>query len=149
MLLLICAAAHMALVLISPSPWWVPDLTLVGLVLSVARSPSRWPALSGAAGLLTMAWAVRSFTPMFVGYLLIGWVIRMAGHRWDATDLRIESWLAGGGSLLLTLGGFWLDDQWSPALLFLMVLRMALTCGAVVLVHHLVARGDRSRQVAG
>ena len=149
MLLASCMIAHAALAMMSPSPWWVPDLTLVGLVLSVARFPSRWLALSGTAGLLTMAWAVRSFSPMFAGYLLIGWATRLAGCRWDVTDLRIESWLAGGGSLLLTLGAFWLDDQWSLVLLFLMVIRTALTCGAVALVHHLADRGDWSRQVVG
>lgn len=146
-ILLGCAAAHVALAMMSPSPWWVPDLTLVGLVLSVARFPSRWLVFSGAAGLLTMAWAVRSFSPLFAGYLLVGWATRTAGHRWDATDLRIEVWLAGGGSLLLTLGAFWLDDQRSPVLLLLMVVRTALTCSVVPLVHHLAARVGRPRQV--
>jgi len=147
--LLGCAAAHLALALMSPSPWWVPDLTLVGLILSVGRFPSRWLGLSGAAGLLTMAWAIRSFGPMFAGYLLIGWATRVVGHRWDATDLRIESWLAGAGSLLLTLGAFWLDDQWSATLLLLMAVRTALTCATVGLVHHLAAQVGRPRQVTG
>ena len=140
MLLLICAAVHLALALISPSAWWVPDLTLVGLVLSVARFPSKWLLLSGVAGLLTSAWAVQSFSLMFAGYLLVGWATRIAGHRWDVTDVRIESWLAGGGSLLLTLAAFWLHDQWSPVLLFLMTVRTALTCSAVALVHPLAAK---------
>jgi hypothetical protein len=96
-----------------------------------------------------MVWAVRSFHPMFAGYLLIGWTTQRAGRQWDATDLRIECGLAGAGSLLLTLGAFWLDDLWSPTLLLLMVVRTALTCSMVALVHHLAARIGRARYGMG
>jgi hypothetical protein len=133
--------AHLALAMVIPWPWAVPDLTLVGLVLGVTRSPSRWWLLSAAAGLLTMGWAVRSAGPVIAAYWLIGWAIRLAGRHWDATDVRIASGLVGGASLLLTLGAFWLDDVWSPVLLSFMVLRIALTCAMVPLIHSLAPRG--------
>jgi hypothetical protein len=148
-LVIICSVAHLALAMVIPSPWWVPDLTLVGLVLAVTRRPSRWWLLSGAAGLLTMVWAVRSTGPIFAGYLLIGWAVRLAGRQWDATDLRIESGLVASASLVLTMGAFWLDDLWSPILLVFMGLRTALTCSMVPLVHHLAARVGRPWQVVG
>jgi len=140
MLFACCVIAHLVLAMVIPSPWWVPDLTLVGLVLSVGASPAQWLVLSGGAGLVTMVWAVRSSVPMFVGYLLIGFACRMAQRQWDASDLRIETGLVGASSLWLTLGAFWLDDLWSPLLLALMVVRTAVTCGAVPLVHHLASR---------
>ena len=135
-----CMAAHLALANISRSPWWVPDLTLVGLVLSVVRSPTRWLSLSGWAGLITVVWAVRFPGPIFTGYLLVGWASQVVARQWDATDLRIECLLAAAGSFLLMLGMLWLDDAWSPLLLALTGLRAALTCGVVPLVHRLAAR---------
>ena len=38
-LLAACWLTHALLAQAIPSPWWVPDVTLVGLVLSVTRSP--------------------------------------------------------------------------------------------------------------
>ena len=138
-----CVTAHLSLASLSPSPWWVPDLTLVGLILSVVRAPTRWLTLSGWAGLLTVAWAVRFPGPIFTGYLLIGWGSHMAARQWDAADLRIECLLVAAGSCFLMLGTLWLDDLWSPWLLVLTGFRAALTCGAVPLVHHLTASGPR------
>lgn len=134
-----CMLAHLALAMVIPSPWWVPDLTLVGLVLAVTRRPTRWWLLSTAAGLLTMVWAARSAGQTIAGYLLIGWAVRLAGRQWDATDLRIEAGLVASASLMLTMGAFWLDDLWSPILLVFMGLRTALTCAMVPLVHHLAS----------
>lgn len=131
----------------SPSPWWVPDLTLVGLVLSVVRSPARWLALSGWAGLITMAWAVRFPGPILAGYLFIGWASQMLARQWHATDLRIECLLVAIGSLSLTLGTLWLDDLWSPVLLLLTGIRAALTCAAVPLVHHLAVRRPQAAEM--
>ena len=144
LVLLGCATAHLALAAVSPSPWWVPDLTLAGLVLSVARAPTRWLALSGWAGFLTVGWAVRFPGQIFTGYLLIGWASQMVARQWDATDLRIECVLVAAGSLVLMLGMLWLADLWSPGLVVLSGFRAALTCGIVPLVHHLAARGPQA-----
>ena len=135
-----CLVAHVVLARLIASPWWVPDLTLVGLVLAVTRRPARWWLLSAVAGLLTMGWAVRSAGSIFAGYLLIGGAVRLAGHQWDATDLRIEAGLVGAASLMATLGTFWLGDVWSPLLLVFMGLHTALTCATVPLVHYVVGR---------
>lgn len=139
--LLGCSAAHLALAAASPSPWWVPDLTLVGLVLSVGRAPTRWLPLSIFAGLVTMVWAVRFPGQLFTTYLLIGWASQIVARHWDATDVRIECLHVAAGSLILMVGMVWLDDLWSPRLLVLTALRVALTCSVVPLVHHLAARG--------
>lgn len=140
--LLGCSAAHLALAAASPSPWWVPDLTLVGLVLSTGRSPARWLPLSIFAGLVTMVWAVRFPAQLFTTYLLVGWASQIVVRHWDATDVRIECLHVAVGSLVLMVGMVWLDDLWSPRLLVLTGVRAAVTCGVVPLVHQMVARSS-------
>ena len=136
-----CAVAHLALAMISPSPWWVPDLTLVGLILSVGRAPARWLAFSVLAGLITAVWAVRFPGQLVAGYLLIGWVSQLLSRHWNAADLRIECLHAAAGSLFLMVGMLWLEDLWLLRLLLLTVLRAAVTCGAVPLVHRVASYG--------
>ena len=137
LVLLGCAATQLALALASPSPWWVPDLTLVGLVLAVGRSPERWVAYSASAGLLMVAWAVRFPVQVFVGYFLIGWLSHVLSRHWDATDLRIECLLVAAGSLSLMVGMLWLEDLWSLRVLCLTAVRTAVTCGAVPVIHRM------------
>ena len=136
-----CVIAHLALAMISPSPWWVPDLTLVGLILAVGRAPARWLAFSVLAGLITAVWAVRFPGQLVAGYLLIGWVSQLLSRHWDAADLRIECLSAAAGSLFLMVGMLWLEDLWLLRLLLLTVLRAAVTCGAVPLVHRVASYG--------
>ena len=68
-----CAVGHVALDGLIASPWCVPDLTLVGMILVVMRAPSAWWAASLAAGFLTAAWAIRGAPSIFVLYLAAGW----------------------------------------------------------------------------
>jgi len=102
--------------------------------------------LSGGAGLIAAAWAIRFPGPIFAGYVLIGWASQVVVRQWDPTDLRIECLLVATSCLILTLGTLWLDDLWSPVLLALAGLRAALTCGTVPLVHHLAVRGLKKAQ---
>ena len=139
-----CVVAHLALALASPSPWWVPDLTLVGLVLAVGRYPARWFALAVFAGLITVVWAVRFSGQVFAGYLLIGLVSHLLSRHWDVTDLRIECLLVAAGSLCLMVGMLWLEDLWSLRVLLLTVVRTVVTCGVVPVIHHVAASGHRS-----
>ena len=127
----VCLAAHAVLARAVPSPWWVPDLTLVGLVLAVARTPSRWLLLSAIAGLFAMGWAVRFPAQIFLSYVAVGAGARLLGRHWDATDLRVQMGLLGLSSVLLNLAGLWLSDLWSFALLGLSLVRMTLTVLAV------------------
>ena len=142
-LLLSTLAAHALIARAVPSPWWVPDLTLVGLILAVARAPSRWLLLSAVAGLFTMAWAVRFPKQMFLSYVALGWVVQMLGRAWDATDLRVQLGMVGLASALLSLGGLWLDELWSFPLLGLSMVRVAMTVLAVPCVRHLAERRVR------
>ena len=138
--LVACLIAHAVLARAVSAPWWVPDLTLVGLVLAVARTPSRWVLLSVVAGLFMMGWAVRFPVQVFLSSVVIGWVVQAIGHQWDATDLRVQVGLVGLASGLLTMVGFWLEQLWSLPLLGLSIGRIALTVLLVPCVRHLVER---------
>ncbi len=135
-----CLIAHALLASAIASPWWVPDLTVVGLVLTVARTPSRWFLFSVVAGLFTMGWAVRFPRQVFLSYVALGWVVQTLGRQWDATDLRVQVSLVGLASALLTVAGLWLDELWSLPLLGLSMIRIALTVLMVLCVRHLVER---------
>ena len=138
--LVACLIAHALLASAISSPWWVPDLTLAGLVLAVARTPSRWFLLSAVAGLFTMGWAVRFPVQVFLSYVALGWMVQALGRQWDATDPRVQVGLVGLASVLLSAAGLWLDELWSLSLLGLSMIRVALTVLAVPCVRHLVGR---------
>jgi hypothetical protein len=129
-----CLVAHALIALVVPSSWWVPDLTLVGLVLTVGKAPSQWCLLSGMAGLFTVAWAVRSSGPILVGYLLLGWIVHVLARHWDATDLRVQCLMSGIASLVMTFGALWLSGLWSLPLLGLASAHVAMTGLSVPLV---------------
>lgn len=135
-----CLAAHVIAAGVLASPWMVPDLTLIGLVLVVMRAPHRWLLPSVAAGLSTVAWAIRSSSPIFVGYVLIGWLTRRIVTQWDVADLRVQWLLVGIAGAALTFGLIWLDDLWSWPIVGLGLMRTACTMLSVPLVRALMAK---------
>ena len=122
-----CLLAHALLARLAPSPWWVPNLTLVGLIVGLAREPRHWVALSGAAGLFTMMWAVRFPQPILLGYLLIGGGVRTLAQHWDLSDARVQALLIGLASAAMTASSLWLDHLWSLALVGLAGIHVAVT----------------------
>ncbi len=139
-LLLGCLLVHAVMVQLIPWPWWVPDLTLVGLVLAVVRSPRRWLVLSGIAGLWTVLWAVRFHVPLLVGYLAVGWTAQALGRRWDAADAKVQLVLLGWAAAFMTFGSLWLHDLWSLPLAGLASAHVAMTCAALPLVRRIALR---------
>ena len=132
-LLAACWLTHVLLAQVMPSPWWVPDVTLVGLVLSVTRSPSRWLLLSWLAGCSTLLWAVRYPAPLMAGAVAVGGSVRLLTAAWDAADARIQYLVMGLASGLTTLGAVWLEGCWSLSLLGLAAMHVLLTCLAFVI----------------
>ena len=144
-LLLSSLLVHVIATSVAPSPWWVPDLTLVGLILAITRRPVHWLMLSGVAGLWTASWAIRFPVPMLLGAVLLGWVVHLLVMQWDLTDLRVQSLIVGAASLLGTLGGLWLEARWSLALLVLVMAHALITGCAVPCIRSLLDRGVRPR----
>lgn len=135
-----CLLTHLFLASLVTSPWWVPDLTLVGLVVTVARAPHRWAVLSGLAGLFMAVWAIRFAQQIFLGYLVTGWAVHALCRQWDLTDRRVQWLVVGIASLAMTFGALWLDGLWSPALMGLAMTRVALTCLSAGLIWRSTAR---------
>lgn len=111
-LLLGCLLLHALLVQVLASPWWVPNLTLGGVVLAVGRTPRRWLLWSGIAALWMTVWAVRSPWVVFLGYLGCGWMVSRLSQAWDTTDPRLQGLIAGVASLFITGVELWMDQVW-------------------------------------
>ncbi len=135
-----CLVAHVIAAGVLASPWMVPDLTLIGLVLVVMRAPHRWLLPSVAAGLSAVVWAIRSSSPIFVSYVLIGWLSQRIATQWDVADLRVQWLFVGVASTAVTFGLIWLDDLWSWPVIGLGLMRTAFTMLSVPLVRALMAK---------
>ena len=122
-----CLAVHALLARLIPSPWWVLDLTLVGLVMAVSRQPGRWLLICAAAGLFASVWAVRIAWPIVAGALVCGGLVRLAAGRWDLADPRVQGGTVVVLSALTTLGLVWLERLWSWPIAALTVARIAMT----------------------
>ena len=146
-ILLICLIGHAGLALLIPSPWLVPNLTLVGLVHAVGRAPQRWLVCSGLAGGFTVAWAIRFPGLLFAGVLALGWVVHELARRWDLSDARVQSLVVGSASLLASCGALWLDALWSLPLLGLACTHVAITGAAVPFVRGVAALRARWRGI--
>ena len=136
-LLIGCVVTHALLAHLIASPWWLPDLTLVGLVLAVGRRPAQWLIASLVAALLPVVSAVRFQGQLFSAYLVCGWLVQLVGRRWDAADGRVQGAMVLMAAAGLTLGAIWLEDLWSLPLLGLAGLRVAATGLCVPLIQRL------------
>lgn len=108
-----CLVLHQLLAGLSPSPWWVPDLTMAGLVLAIVETPRRWLTLSILAATFTLVWAARDVLPLFVGWLLAGGATRLVMSHWDVEDPRLRTALIVLASLAMSSAALWLADLWS------------------------------------
>ncbi len=114
--LLACLMIHAVLATAIASPWWCPDLRLVGLVLAIGRAPARWLAYSVTVGLVTMPWLIRHSWAMWGGFLAIGWGLRALADQWETSSIGWQAVTAGLAALSLALYWLWLDGSWSMSL---------------------------------
>ena len=137
-----CLFAHVLLAQLVSSPWWVPDVTLVGVMVSVTRAPSRWLLVSWLAGLSTLLWTLRHAAPVMISMIVLGGIVRLLAAHWDATDARVQYLVVGLASCLMTTGAIWLDGCWSLPLLGLAAVHIALTCLAFCIIRCLLVAGE-------
>ena len=127
MMLFACLAVHLLLARVMASPWWVPDLTLAGLVLAVALNPRRWLVWSSLAAGAATIWAARWSGQVFAAYWLSGLAARLAVGRWDAANRFVQMVLVAVLASVVTVTFIWLEDLWSLRLLAAAGLRVLLT----------------------
>lgn len=126
-----CLFGHVAVAGVSSSPWWVPNLTLVGLVLAVAHAPHRWRLVSVCAGLAAAVWAVRIPQGLVLNYLLIGWGVQRFGRQWDISLAHLQRMVVGAASAALTAALLWYEGMWSWTILGLAGVHVAVTVACV------------------
>ena len=115
-LLGLCCAAHAGAMFAVWEPWWAPNLTMVGLVLAVARAPERWLALAAIAALTAMVWAIRFPAAVAGLYLATGWFVRWTAGRWDVSDALVQGALVAASSAAVAFSALWLHGVWSVPL---------------------------------
>ena len=140
-----CVLTHVVMAGLAPSPWWVPDLTLIGLILGIVMRPQRWLPLSLIAGLFMSSLAVRFPEAIFASYVVVGVTLRVLATEWQVQDVRVETVATGTAAAFVTLLGLWLDRSWSLAVLGMAGGRVALTCAAMLVVRWLMGVGEMPR----
>jgi hypothetical protein len=118
---------HAVLASILPSPWWVPNLTVIGLVLAVGHAPRRWPLFSAIAGLLAMVWAIRFPWLVMGAFLALGFSVKTLANHWDATDIRVQALVVLAGMTAMIGCILWFESIWSIPLLGLAAVHIAAT----------------------
>src|SRR3989338_3153440 len=118
---------HLIAALFIPSPWFVPNFSVVGLVLAVSHKPSSWFAFALLCGLLSALWVIRSPVPVMMSYVAIGWVVQMLGSQVDVRRLDFQYLMVGISTLIVTLSGLWLSGIYSFPLLALIILNVIIS----------------------
>ncbi len=114
-ILSICLVLHAVLVQWT-GPWWLPNLTLIGMLLSIARPPRWWLPLSLVAALFTLSGSVRFPRIILLAYVALGWLLQWLAERWDVSDARVQELVAVLACAVLTGSALWLDGLWSWSL---------------------------------
>ncbi len=135
---LVAGIMQAALTTALPSPWWVPDLVLVAMVLVITRRREDWVLAAAAAALWHALWAARVAAHLALAYLLTGWVVRLIAGHVDTQDWRVQIALAAAGCGLVTFGALWIEGRWSVGLLGLAIMRTLVTGGAVAVMRGLI-----------
>jgi len=120
-IVLIAYALQVFLSQIISDIWWVPNLTLVGLVVGFSRNPARWLSLSSLCGILAMAWAIRSAAWVLLSYWMVGLVLRQVSFRWYVSDLRNQLLFCGIGAVWCAAGLIVADGLVSSQTMFLLL----------------------------
>ena len=140
-ILLGCVLMHLLVASLVGSPWWVPNLTMVGLVFAVATVPSQWLVLSGVAAVVTTLLTVRMTGLLVSGYLLLGWGLQVLATLWDLTDLRVQCLVVGTASLLIAGGALLVEGPWTPAIVGALCGYLAITCVTIPLLRWVFQAG--------
>lgn len=109
------------------SSWWVPDLTLLAVILVVIASPTRWWLAASLAGLATMCRMAHCPAAALLWYGGLGLALRMCAAVWNLADQRILGSVVGLAEALWVGLLLWVQDGWHLAVLPPAAVHVALT----------------------
>jgi len=96
--------SHIAIGRWVPSPWLVPDLTMLSVAVLILRLPGHPLTPAWLAGVAAMTLAVHHPLWMGMAYLSAGAAVKWMAHQWEVADPsreRLVIGLAQGGLLIL------------------------------------------------
>jgi hypothetical protein len=137
---LACVGLHAALGQIAPSPWWVPNLPLVGLILLIVRVPSRWLPISGLMAVGELMWMTRFAQPLVACYVALGGGVSLIVRQWDVEDPLVFGVVVALASTSFAVLCLWLEGAWSWRVAGLAGMHVLLTVMSAPLVAALVRR---------
>lgn len=130
---------HQVCVLVVPLGWWVPNLTLLGLVAATWARPARWASYAMVAALSVLPWGGSTCVPVMGLYGVIGWAVWLTWEHLELQDRRLQTALVAAAALVLTTGmlmakgaGSWVLWGWG-------LVHVLVTVGAWVLWHGVCA----------
>lgn len=138
-----CWFAHVVISALMSSPWWVPNVTLVGWVMAIGRAPNSWGLCSLMAAMAALLWLIRWTHPIVIGYLALGWMLSLLARRWDLTDERVFILIVAATSTAATLGLLWLEELRSWPVLGLALAQILVTTMSAVVIRRLVRWAPR------
>ena len=86
----VSALLHLALGRWTPSPWFMPDLTVTSMVLAILLLPGRPFSPAAAGGLAVMLTAVHHPLLMGTAYAAAGGLIKLGADQWDLTPPALQ-----------------------------------------------------------
>jgi len=118
---------HLALGRWVPSPWFMPDLTVTGMVLAILLLPERPVSPAILSGALTMLFSVPHSLAAGVMYPLVGGLVKYAAHQWDLSQPRRQRAVVVAAQALLLFLTVPLRTRWTGELFWLSLVHLSLT----------------------
>lgn len=129
-----CVILHLILAPLAQSPWWVPQLTLLGMLIGILKRPKAWFLLSLLTAWVMNFWTIRLGYSLCFMLLAIGFIEQWILSRWELNDAPPRLLLFTAAVVLADLGMIWLEDSWSWTQLGLCLLHAAVTAVAALFI---------------
>lgn len=101
-----CAAAQLSVAACLSIPWWLPNVTLIGLVIAMDESPrARWRDVALLGGMVATAAAMPSQRWIGLAYPIAGWAAVGLGDRLELrASSRLQVAVALAEAVVLIVG---------------------------------------------
>lgn len=130
----VSACLHLALGRWIPSPWFMPDLTVTGMVLAILLLPDRPISPAIISGALMMLCSVAHPLAVGVMYPIVGGLVKYAAGQWDLSQPQRQRAVVVAAQALLLFLTTPLHSRLTGELLWLSLVHLFLTALCVPVV---------------